>query len=135
MIYYYIEDNFLSKEKNNTGFVKIESINKALNNLATSNLFGIKEYKKAVKKILNIKSKIPIYYDFENLFFNIKDNNKKYYINYHSLLGIAYDTKRAILIFKNGENIIINVNKKTLLANVIKCQKIKIYKEEKRTLL
>jgi hypothetical protein len=98
---------------------KISSVQGELNKLATKYLFSIASYKSCVKKKLPLKNKIPIYFSNQLLFFYLKTNEEKYYLNYFEIFKICCEEK-AIIIFKNGHKIELDISKKIILNEIKK---------------
>ena len=83
-----------------------ESINSFfsfLNVLAKKHLMDIKGYRRRVKSVLQIKSKVPIYFSNRIFLFYVHEKNGcEYWINYFQLAHISWNNGQAYYIFRNG---------------------------------
>ena len=82
-----------------------------LNVLANKNLMDIPNYKKLVKKNLDIKYNIPLYINRNTLL--IKFN--EFYINYYQLHSVSHNDNYITFIFKNGNRLRIIGNYKNFV--------------------
>jgi len=104
---------------------------KYINGLCLRILTTYEAYIKSVRKILNIKTNIPIYIHKEIIFFPIC-SIRKYdciWINY-SKIKVAYnDGDKTVIIFKNEERIRINVKIGKIMKLIENVHKVISYKE------
>ena len=105
---------------------EIYSIRSELKSIAKKHFISIESYRKFVRKELNLKNKIPLYFSSNLLLFNIRSGKTLYWINYFNILKICFDDK-AVVIFKNGDQLELETNKKILRSEIIKIKKILKY--------
>lgn len=92
---------------------KIYSVRSEINSLAKSCFFTISEYYKLVRKKIPLKNKIPIYFSDKLLLFTFISDKTHYWVNFFNILKICYD-EEIVIIFKNGECLRVNTNKRIL---------------------
>ena len=124
----YITSNF-GKAIVHFGLEKEESeysVKTYLNNLAMKNLFTIDGYNKAVRKMLNIKSKAPIYFSDCLLIVPIDGlkKDKGIYLNYFNILSIYKMGIKTEIIFNNLDSLVINKPYKTVIQAMKKSENV-----------
>lgn len=107
---------------------EVYSLNSELNKLAKRHFFSINEYRKLVRKQIELKNKIPIFFSNDLFLFYIKDLDTCYWINYFSILKICYD-ENIVIIFKNGYILRLDVKRKNLIKELEKIDKVLIYRK------
>ena len=73
-ILYLKEKNFIANVIKTDGVEQIYSIKSELNQIAKKHFINISEYRKLVRKKIDLKNKIPIYFSNQLLLFNVKSN-------------------------------------------------------------
>lgn len=128
-ILYLKQTLFEAKAYTTLGVNDILSLRNEISKLATKFLFSIESYRKSVRKILNLKNKIPIYFNKKLFLFYIKaENDTLYYINYFEVFKFCVD-KNMIIIFKNGDILEVEVSKKVINSEIKKVKLILNYIE------
>jgi len=119
------EDNKLYIVINNILEVKDITFQKYINNLLKKNLTTLAVREKTAKKYLNIKSKVPIYIDKQQLLMCIRSFRLEntFYINYYSILNYELYRDYVIIIFINNHCIKIK-EKSIFISQLKKCKKI-----------
>ena len=107
---------------------EVYSLNSELNKLAKRHFFSINEYRKLVRKQLDLKNKIPIYFSDKLFLFYLKIGNESYWINYFNILKICYD-ENIVIIFKNGYILKLDIKRKNLIKELGKIDKVLNYKK------
>lgn len=110
---------------------KKEMGKKLINDLCLRNLTSYETYLKSVKRILHIKTNIPIYISSKLIFFPICSirNYECLWINYRNIKVIYNDDEKTIVIFANGERIIVNIRIGKMIKLIENVHKIISYKE------
>jgi hypothetical protein len=110
-----------------SGLKDIFSLRNEIDKLALKHLFSIESYRKAVRDILPLKNKIPIYFSSKLFLFYLRSNDKSlYYINFYEILKICF-TKNIIIIFKNGEKLELEISKEIVNRELKKIKIISNY--------
>ena len=107
---------------------EVYSLNSELNKLAKRHFFSINEYRKLVRKQIDLKNKIPIYFSDKLFLFYLKIENESYWINYFNILKICYD-ENIVIIFKNGYILKLDIKRKNLIKELGKIDKVLNYKK------
>jgi hypothetical protein len=102
---------------------KVYSLKSEINKIAKKFLFNLKDYNKLVRKELNLKNKIPIYFSENLLLFKINF----YYVNFFNVLKICYEERKIIFIFKSNEKLEIVACKRILDKELLKIRKVLEY--------
>ena len=126
-ILYLKEEEFIAKIVTETEEREIYSLRSELDYIAKNCLLSISEYYKLVRKKLQLKNKIPIYFSNKLLLFTLKSKNTRYLINYFNILKICYEKDIIIIIFKNGTIINVNVNRRIITKELCKINQILEY--------
>ena len=107
---------------------EVYSLNSELNKLAKRHFLSLSEYRKLVRKQLDLKNKIPIYFSDKLFLFYLKIENESYWINYFNILKICYD-ENIVIIFKNGYILKLDIKRKNLIKELGKIDKVLNYKK------
>jgi hypothetical protein len=107
---------------------EVYSLNSELNKLAKRHFLSLSEYRKLVRKQLDLKNKIPIYFSDKLFLFYLKIGNESYWINYFNILKICYD-ENIVIIFKNGYILKLDTKRKNLIKELGKIDKVLNYKK------
>lgn len=107
---------------------EVYSLNSELNKLAKRHFLSLSEYRKLVRKQLDLKNKIPIYFSDKLFLFYLKIGNESYWINYFNILKICYD-ENILIIFKNGYILKLDIKRKNLIKELGKIDKVLNYKK------
>ena len=105
---------------------EVYSLNSELNKLAKRHFLSLSEYRKLVRKQLDLKNKIPIYFSDKLFLFYLKIGNESYWINYFNILKICYD-ENIVIIFKNGYILRLDIKRKNLIKELEKIDKVLNY--------
>lgn len=131
MIMYFIERITDTYIKNDYGIEIYTKKTKYLNYLAKKNLINLKEYKKLVRANKLLKSNIPIQINDNTILFEIKKEYEVLYINYYSILSIGYKYDKIMILFKNGEYLLMNdIDYKVIKKSFSKIDVLINYKKE-----
>ena len=98
-----------------------------LNSLCMENLSTFDGRKKAIGKLLGQKSNIPIYINNNIFVYPTKSLREydMYYINYYEVLSVKkIDDSNTLFVFKNLEEVSINVNIRKTLKQHTRIKKI-----------
>ena len=107
---------------------EVYSLNSELNKLAKRHFLSLSEYRKLVKKQLDLKNKIPIYFSDKLFLFYLKIENESYWINYFNILKICSD-ENIVIIFKNGYILKLDIKRKNLIKEMEKIDKVLNYRK------
>ena len=107
---------------------EVYSLNSELNKLAKRHFLSLSEYRKLVRKQLDLKNKIPIYFSDKLFLFYLKIGNESYWINYFNILKICYE-ENIVIIFKNGYILKLDIKRKNLIKELGKIDKVLNYKK------
>ena len=107
---------------------EVYSLNSELNKLAKRHFLSLSEYRKLVRKQLDLKNKIPIYFSNKLFLFYLKIGNESFWINYFNILKICYD-ENIVIIFKNGYILKLDIKRKNLIKELGKIDKVLNYKK------
>jgi hypothetical protein len=107
---------------------EVYSLNSELNKLAKRHFLSLSEYRKLVRRQLDLKNKIPIYFSDKLFLFYLKIGNESYWINYFNILKICYD-ENIVIIFKNGYILKLDIKRKNLIKELGKIDKVLNYKK------
>jgi hypothetical protein len=107
---------------------EVYSLNSELNKLAKRYFLSLSEYRKLVRKQLDFKNKIPIYFSDKLFLFYLKIGNESYWINYFNILKICYD-ENIVIIFKNGYILKLDIKRKNLIKELGKIDKVLNFKK------
>jgi hypothetical protein len=107
---------------------EVYSLNSELNKLAKRHFLSLSEYRKLVRRQLDLKNKIPIYFSDKLFLFYLKIGNESYWINYFNILKICYD-ENIVIIFKNGYILKLDTKRKNLIKELGKIDKVLNYKK------
>lgn len=107
---------------------EVYSLNSELNKLAKRHFLSLSEYRKLVRKQLDLKNKIPIYFSDKLFLFYLKIGNESYWINYFNILKICYD-ENIVIIFKNGYILKLDIKRKILIKELGKIDKVLNFKK------
>lgn len=107
---------------------EVYSLNSELNKLAKRYFLSLSEYRKLVRKQLDFKNKIPIYFSDKLFLFYLKIGNESYWINYFNILKICSD-KNIVIIFKNGYILKLDIKRKNLIKEMEKIDKVLNYRK------
>ena len=107
---------------------EVYSLNSELNKLAKRHFLSLSEYRKLVRKQLDLKNKIPIYFSDKLCLFYLKIRNESYQINYFNILKICSD-ENIVIIFKNGYILKLDTKRKNLIKELGKIDKVLNYKK------
>lgn len=107
---------------------EVYSLNSELNKLAKRHFLSLSEYRKLVRKQLDLKNKIPIYFSDKLFLFYLKIGNESYWINYFNILKICYD-ENIVIIFKNGYILKLDIKRRNLIKELGKIDKVLNYKK------
>ena len=107
---------------------EVYSLNSELNKLAKRHFLSLSEYRKLVRKQLDLKNKIPIYFSDKLFLFYLKIGNESYWINYFNILKICYD-ENIVIIFKNGYILKLDIKRKNLIKELGKIDKVLNFKK------
>ena len=107
---------------------EVYSLNSELNKLAKRHFLSLSEYRKLVRKQLDLKNKIPIYFSDKLFLFYLKIGNESYWINYFNILKICYD-ENIVIIFKNGYILKLDIKRKNLIKELGKIDKVLNYRK------
>lgn len=107
---------------------EVYSLNSELNKLAKRYFFSLSEYRKLVRKQLDFKNKIPIYFSDKLFLFYLKIGNESFWINYFNILKICYD-ENIVIIFKNGYILKLDIKRKNLIKELEKIDKVLNYRK------
>ena len=107
---------------------EVYSLNSELNKLTKRHFFSINEYRKLVRKQIDLKNKIPIFFSNDLFLFYLKDKDTCYWINYFSILKICYD-ENIVIIFKNGYILKLDIKRKNLIKELEKIDKVLNYRK------
>jgi hypothetical protein len=107
---------------------EVYSLNSELNKLAKRHFLSLSEYRKLVRKQLDLKNKIPIYFSDKLFLFYLKIRNESYWINYFNILKICSD-ENIVIIFKNGYILRLDIKRKNLIKEMEKIDKVLNYRK------
>ena len=107
---------------------EVYSLNSELNKLAKRHFLSLSEYRKLVRKQLELKNKIPIYFSDKLFLFYLKIGNESFWINYFNILKICSD-ENIVIIFKNGYILRLDIKRKNLIKEMEKIDKVLNYKK------
>ena len=107
---------------------EVYSLNSELNKLAKRHFLSLSEYRKLVRKQLDLKNKIPIYFSDKLFLFYLKIENESYWINYFNILKICYD-ENIVIILKNGYILKLDIKRKNLIKELGKIDKVLNYRK------
>jgi hypothetical protein len=107
---------------------EVYSLNSELNKLAKRHFFSLNEYRKLVRKQLDLKNKIPIFFSNDLFLFYLKVSDTCYWINYFNILKICYD-ENIVIIFKNGYILRLDIKRKNLIKELEKIDKVLNYRK------
>ena len=107
---------------------EVYSLNSELNKLAKRHFLSLSEYRKLVRKQLDLKNKIPIYFSNKLFLFYLKIGNESYWINYFNILKICSD-ENIVIIFKNGYILKLDIKRKNLIKEMEKIDKVLNYRK------
>jgi hypothetical protein len=107
---------------------EVYSLNSELNKLAKRHFLSLSEYRKLVRRQLDLKNKIPIYFSDKLFLFYLKIGNESYWINYFNILKICYD-ENIVIIFKNGYILKLDIKRKNLIKELGKIDKVLNYRK------
>jgi hypothetical protein len=107
---------------------EVYSLNSELNKLAKRHFLSLSEYRKLVRKQLDLKNKIPIYFSDKLFLFYLKIGNESYWINYFNILKICYE-ENIVIIFKNGYILKLDIKRKNLIKELGKIDKVLNFKK------
>lgn len=107
---------------------EVYSLNSELNKLARRHFLSLREYRKLVRKQLDFKNKIPIYFSDKLFLFYLKIRNESYWINYFNILKICYD-ENIVIIFNNGYILKLDIKRKNLIKELEKIDKVLNYRK------
>ena len=107
---------------------EVYSLNSELNKLAKRYFLSLSEYRKLVRKQLDFKNKIPIYFSDKLFLFYLKIGNESYWINYFNILKICSD-ENIVIIFKNGYILKLDIKRKNLIKEMEKIDKVLNYRK------
>ena len=107
---------------------EVYSLNSELNKHAKRHFLSLSEYRKLVRKQLDLKNKIPIYFSDKLFLFYLKIGNESYWINYFNILKICYD-ENIVIIFKNGYILKLDIKRKNLIKEMEKIDKVLNYRK------
>jgi hypothetical protein len=107
---------------------EVYSLNSELNKLAKRHFFSLNEYRKLVRKQIELKNKIPIFFSNDLFLFNLKSCDTCYWINYFNILKICYD-ENIVIIFKNGYILRLDIKRKNLIKELEKIDKVLNYRK------
>lgn len=107
---------------------EVYSLNSELNKLAKRYFLSLSEYRKLVRKQLDFKNKIPIYFSDKLFLFYLKIGNESFWINYFNILKICYD-ENIVIIFKNGYILKLDIKRKNLIKEMEKIDKVLNYRK------
>ncbi len=115
LTYIYVDDRKYTYDK----YIKL------INYLEKLYLRDLKSYKKNLRDILNIKSKVPYYLSSNLVLFRVKQEENIYYINYSNILCITNILVDVLIIFKGGCSLLLKnanneVNQQIKKINLIK---------------
>ena len=123
----YLKQNiFEAKKYTCFGFEEINSLRNEIDRCCEMHLFSLESYKKAVRKKIGLKNKIPIYFSDKLMLFYLKENENRYYINFKKIYKICFEEK-VIIIFKNGDILELALNKKIISKELSKVETILNY--------
>ena len=123
----YLKQNLFEAKKYT--YLDVEEINSLRNEIdrfCATYLFSLESYKKSVRKKIGLKSKIPIYFSNKLMFFYLKENENRYLINFMEIFKICFEEK-VIIIFKNGDILELELNKKIITKELVKVETILNY--------
>ena len=120
---YLEEKEFIAKAYYCDKVEEIYSIRSEINRLANTHLFNILEYRKLIKKVVDLKNKIPIYFSNSLFMFYLRNNEGIYWINYFNILKICYENE-IIIIFQNGDILKLDISKKIIIKELNKIDMI-----------
>ena len=127
-ILFLIENDFVATVCYVEKCEEVYSLNSELNKLAKRHFLSLSEYRKLVRKQLDLKNKIPIYFSDKLFLFYLKIGNESYWINYFNILKICYD-ENIVIIFKNGYILKLDIKRKNLIKELGKIDKVLNYKK------
>ena len=107
---------------------EVYSLNSELNKLAKRHFLSLSEYRKLVRKQLELKNKIPIYFSDKLFLFYLKIGNESFWINYFNILKICSD-ENIVIIFKNGYILRLDIKRKNLIKEMEKIDKVLNYRK------
>ena len=107
---------------------EVYSLNSELNKLAKRHFLSLSEYRKLVRKQLELKNKIPIYFSDKLFLFYLKIGNESFWINYFNILKICSD-ENIVIIFKNGYILKLDIKRKNLIKEMEKIDKVLNYRK------
>ena len=107
---------------------EVYSLNSELNKLAKRHFLSLSEYRKLVRKQLELKNKIPIYFSDKLFLFYLKIRNESFWINYFNILKICSD-ENIVIIFKNGYILRLDIKRKNLIKEMEKIDKVLNYRK------
>ena len=107
---------------------EVYSLNSELNKLAKRHFLSLSEYRKLVRKQLDLKNKIPIYFSDKLFLFYLKIKDESFWINYFNILKICYD-ENIVIIFKNGYILRLDIKRKNLIKELEKIDKVLNYRK------
>ena len=107
---------------------EVYSLNSELNKLAKRHFLSLSEYRKLVRKQLDLKNKIPIYFSDKLFLFYLKIKDESFWINYFNILKICYD-ENIVIIFKNGYILKLDIKRKNLIKELEKIDKVLNYRK------
>ena len=107
---------------------EVYSLNSELNKLAKRHFLSLSEYRKLVRKQIELKNKIPIYFSDKLFLFYLKIKDESFWINYFNILKICYD-ENIVIIFKNGYILKLDIKRKNLIKEMEKIDKVLNYRK------
>lgn len=107
---------------------EVYSLNSELNKLAKRHFLSLSEYRKLVRKQIELKNKIPIYFSDKLFLFYLKIKDESFWINYFNILKICYD-ENIVIIFKNGYILRLDIKRKNLIKELEKIDKVLNYRK------
>ena len=116
---YLREKDFVSIAVTEKEVKNIYSIQSEINRMATSYFFSIREYRKLVRKELNLSNKLPIYFSPSLLLFYVNSKNTLYWINYFMILKVCYE-KNIFIFLQNGEIVELEISRRVFARELKK---------------
>lgn len=115
------------------GFNGVRSIasnyKKILNRVCEKELITLKGRLEVTAKIVNKRNNIPLYINDKLLFFKIRETNN-IWINYFNVLEYQSKSGKTVIIFKNGETLLINKKMKYFKEIIKTVKKITFYAQK-----
>lgn len=98
--------------------------------LCIGNLFSYEGYIKAINKIFSKKHNIPVYINDKNIFIPIKRirDYDNIWINYATILTYRSDNEKVIVIFKDFDELMIDLNYRLFSKRINLLNEIVVYK-------